>query len=120
MHQCPLLSTGQTYSELESMEEEIKSSLETGDLPDPEFHAAVLRRMVLHKARARLRELHGTLKARSLAFGDRRAEVPKAMGWREEVRCPVPRAMGTWRERGGGGGGKRVRVGRRGSQRGVW
>lgn len=99
--------TGQTHSELMDMEEQIRGSLESGDLPDPEFHSAVLRRMVLHKARARLRELHASLRARSLVHEDRRADVPKAMGWGEEVGCPGrhrDKRTGS-RENGVGGGG---------------
>jgi hypothetical protein len=83
--------TGQTFDELLSMEEEIKDNLESGDLADPEFHSAILRRMVLHKARARLRELHAALRARSLAQADQKTDVPKAMGWREEVRADSAR-----------------------------
>lgn len=67
------------------MEEDISADLEAGTAPDPEFYSAILRRMVLHKAKARLRELHSTLLARSHLQKPNATDIPKAMGWREEV-----------------------------------
>ena len=76
---------GKSYSEILRMEEDISADLEAGTAPDPEFYSAILRRMVLHKARARLREIHSALLARSKMGVVTDADVPKAMGWREEV-----------------------------------
>ena len=73
------------------IEEDIKADLEAETAPDPEFYSAILRRMVLHKAKARLRELHSILRGRSKSSQINEASVAKAMGWREEVTaCPFP------------------------------
>lgn len=77
--------TGQTYDELLHCEEDIRADLEAETAADPEFHSAVLRRLVLFKAKARLRELHAMLRSRSKSAQINKADVPKAMGWREEV-----------------------------------
>ena len=69
------------------MEEDITADLEAGSAPDPEFYSAILRRMILHKAKARLRELHSTLLSRSKLQKLNDTNVPKAMGWRDEVRA---------------------------------
>lgn len=82
------IATGKSYSEMLSMEDDIQADLDTGTAPDPEFYSAILRRMVLHKAKARLRELHAILQARSKSEAINEANVPKAMGWREEVTYP--------------------------------
>ncbi len=78
-------SAGKSYDEMLRIEEDIKADLEAGTAPDPEFYSAILRRMILHKAKARLRELHTILKARSKSREINEVNLPKAMGWREEV-----------------------------------
>ena len=74
------------------MEEGISQQLEAGDAADPEFLAAVLRRLQLAKARARLREVHAALLeahlARLRAAPDTSVDVAAAMGWDREVRLP--------------------------------
>ena len=67
------------------IEEDIKADLEAETAPDPEFFSAILRRMILHKAKARLRELHSILVSRGKSRQINETNVPKAMGWREEV-----------------------------------
>ena len=67
------------------IEEDIRADLEAETAPDPEFYSAILRRMILHKAKARLKELHGILRSRSKSQQMNEANVQKAMGWREEV-----------------------------------
>lgn len=64
----------------------MKSQLESGTAPDPEFYSAIIRRLPVHKAKAQLRDIHSSLKARSLASGEAKLDIPAAMGWREEVR----------------------------------
>ena len=76
------------------MEEDLQSQLDSGTAPDPEFHSAILRRMVLHKAKARLRDIHSSLLHRSIAAGERKLDVPTAMGWRDEVRPPYQKGTG--------------------------
>ena len=74
------------------MEEGISQQLEAGDAADPEFLAAVLWRLQLAKARARLREVHAGLLeahlARLRAAPDTSVDVAAAMGWDREVRLP--------------------------------
>lgn len=67
------------------MEADLKYQLETRTAPDPEFYSAILRRLVLHKAKARLREMHATLRAQSLAAAEAGLDVPASLGWRQEV-----------------------------------
>lgn len=71
------------------MEEDISADLEAGTAPDPEFYSAILRRMVLHKARARLREIHSEVFSQSKSRKLNELDVAKAMGWRDEVRDPL-------------------------------
>lgn len=69
------------------MEQDITSQLERGEAPDPEFLTAVLSRLELAKAKARLREIHGgRLQAHVSvleAAGDP-VDIATAMGWDRE------------------------------------
>ncbi len=70
------------------MEEGIQAQLDGGDAADPEFLAAVLKRLTLAKAKARLREIHEDLLRKHLdrivAAPDRAEDVAAAMGWADE------------------------------------
>jgi len=49
---------GKTHRELVELESGIQEQLDSGTAADPEYWQAVLKRLVLHKAKARLREIH--------------------------------------------------------------
>lgn len=77
------------------MEEGIQRELDNGTAADPEFMSAVLKRLVLHKAKARLKEIHQGLMAkhaeRIIATQDPSMDVRKAMGWQiDEVGLADP------------------------------
>ncbi len=67
------------------MEDGIQRELDNGTAADPEFMSAVLKRLTLHKAKARLKEIHQGLMAkhaeRIIATQDPSMDVRKAMGW---------------------------------------
>ena len=79
---------GKSHRELEEMEEGIQAQLDGGDAADPEFLAAVLKRLTLAKAKARLREIHEDLLRKHLdrivAAPDTAEDVAAAMGWADE------------------------------------
>ncbi len=84
------------------MEEGIQAQLDGGDAADPEFLAAVQKRLALAKAKARLREIHEALLRKHLdrivAAPDHAEDVAAAMGWADEdnVRllcCPFFRTL---------------------------
>lgn len=62
------------------MEGEIGSALETGQ-GDPEYWEAVLRRLQLHKAKAKLREVQAEMVRRHVAELEAGTNVRKEMGW---------------------------------------
>lgn len=78
---------GKSHGQLLQMEQDITSQLERGEAPDPEFLTAVLSRLELAKAKARLREIHGgRLQAHVSvleAAGDP-VDIATAMGWDRE------------------------------------
>lgn len=80
-------AAGKTHAELLALEAGITERLDAGEAGDPEYWAAVLRRLTLHKAKARLRELHARLLERHLQrvvlAGDG-VDVAQAMGWEAE------------------------------------
>jgi hypothetical protein len=82
------ICTGKSHRELLEMEAGIQEQLEAGDAADPEFLAAVLRRLQLAKAKARLREIQNRLLERHLArlraAPDTAVDVAAAMGWDRE------------------------------------
>ena len=49
---------GKAYRELVALEEGIQEQLDSGAAADPEYWQAVLKRLLLAKAKARLREIH--------------------------------------------------------------
>ena len=67
------------------MEEGIQQELDNGTAADPEFMSAVLKRLTLHKAKARLKDIHQGLMAkhaeRIIATQDPSMDIRKAMGW---------------------------------------
>ncbi|KAK9837652.1 hypothetical protein WJX74_002230 [Apatococcus lobatus] len=72
---------GKRHVELQELEASIESQLRTGNAGDPEYWGAVLKRLHVHKAKARLREIHATKlrqRVEQLMAGE---DVPKAMGW---------------------------------------
>ncbi|EIE19628.1 hypothetical protein COCSUDRAFT_67727 [Coccomyxa subellipsoidea C-169] len=83
-----MLLAGKSHMELSEMEEGIQAQLDGGDAADPEFLAAVLKRLALAKAKARLREIHEALLRKHLdrivAAPDHAEDVAAAMGWADE------------------------------------
>ena len=85
---------GKSHKELLELEEGIQRELEQGTAADPEFMAAVLKRLTPHKAKARLKEIHQGLLAkhaqRVIATQDPSMDIRKAMGWNiDEVRSTL-------------------------------
>ena len=76
---------GKSHKELVELEAGIEKELESGTAADPEFMSAVLKRLTLHKAKARLKEIHHGLLAkhaeRIIATQDPSMDIRKAMGW---------------------------------------
>eukprot|EP00884_Botryococcus_braunii_P020423 jgi/Botrbrau1/7064/Bobra.0165s0087.1 len=68
---------GKTVGQLCDMEEGIKIQLQTGAVADPEYWQAVLRRLALHKAKGRAREIH----LAAIRRAEDRVDVAAAMGW---------------------------------------
>ena len=82
---------GKSHKELVELEAGIEKELKSGTAADPEFMSAVLKRLTLHKAKARLKEIHHGLLAkhaeRIIATQDPNMDIRKAMGWHvDEVR----------------------------------
>ncbi len=80
-------AAGKTHAELAALEAGIMDQLDAGAAADPEYWAAVLRRLGLHKAKARLRHL-----GRVVLAGDG-VDVGAAMGWDAEREARAPAAM---------------------------
>ena len=72
-------------SDLIDLEASIQSSLEDGSNKDPEFSAAVLKRIGPHKARAELRDIHNMMLARQRVKGITTDGAVQRSGWRDEV-----------------------------------
>lgn len=69
------------------MEKDITAQLQRGEAPDPEFLAAVLSRLGLAKARARLREIHEEklqVHVAALEAAGDPTDIAAAMGWDRE------------------------------------
>ena len=96
MHPALRAAAGKTHAELLALEAGITERLDAGEAGDPEYWAAVLRRLTLHKAKARLRELHARLLERHLQrvvlAGDG-VDVAEAMGWEAERQACQPPAL---------------------------
>ncbi|CAK0785772.1 hypothetical protein CVIRNUC_008983 [Coccomyxa viridis] len=88
--------TGKSHKELVELEAGIEKELESGTAADPEFMSAVLKRLTLHKAKARLKEIHQGLLAkhaeRIIATQDPSMDIRKAMGWHVDEAEPVAAA----------------------------
>ena len=80
------------------MEKELKKELESGGAQDPEFNAAVLKRLAPHKARAELRDIHSMLLSRQRTQGTGKAPGLQRSGWRDEVRLILPFSLPPDRE----------------------
>ena len=65
------------------MESQIERQLSAGQ-GDPDYWEAVLSRLQIHAAKARLRELQAELLAKRLSQELANIDVAKAMGWKEE------------------------------------
>lgn len=77
---------GKTRQELVELEASINEQLQSGAVPDPEYWTAVLSRLSIWQARARLRELHADILARQLAAAEAGVDVRAEMGWDREDR----------------------------------
>ncbi|KAI8474931.1 MAG: cactus-binding C-terminus of cactin protein-domain-containing protein [Monoraphidium minutum] len=75
-----VLLAGQTHAELRRMEGDINGSLAAGE-GDPDYWEAVLERLQIHAARARLREIHADLLRRRIASATAKIDVAEVMGW---------------------------------------
>ena len=64
--------------------------MQSGEAADPEFSTAILKRLHIHKAKAKLREIHSDLLQQHLdrtqLIGDD-VNVAKEMGWGDEEVC---------------------------------
>lgn len=61
-----VMLAGKSHAELASLEKDIEEQLDSGEAADPDYWAAVLRRLTIYKSRAILREFHATLMQRHL------------------------------------------------------
>jgi len=73
------LMADKSHGELLELDEGITAQLESGECADPEYWDAVRRRLKVHLARARLRDIHHTLQEKHRQR--REAGIPKMMGW---------------------------------------
>ncbi|WIA29550.1 hypothetical protein OEZ86_012045 [Tetradesmus obliquus] len=78
------LLSGQTYSQLMSMEKDIQRQLAAGE-GDPEYWEAVLPRLKIHAAKARLREVKAQMLEQQLAAQEEKLDVAAAMGWLDDA-----------------------------------
>ncbi len=89
---------GKTYAQLQQTQDSIEEQLQSGEAADPEFSAAILKRLWIHKAKARLREIHRDLMQQNLdrtqLVPDDGADVPREMGWDDDKQvCIQPTAL---------------------------
>eukprot|EP00879_Flechtneria_rotunda_P021926 GHRR01023122.1.p1 GENE.GHRR01023122.1~~GHRR01023122.1.p1 ORF type:complete len:128 (+),score=40.13 GHRR01023122.1:136-519(+) len=75
---------GQAYGQLVSMECDINRQLAAGQ-GDPEYWEAVLPRLGIHAAKARLRDIKAQLLEERLAAEEEKLDVAAAMGWLDEA-----------------------------------
>ena len=78
------LLAGQPHGELRRMEADIGASLAAGE-GDPDYWEAVLERLQVHAARARLREVRGEVLRRRAEKAEARLDVAEVMGWAAEA-----------------------------------
>ena len=80
-------SAGKTHAQLQQTQNSLEAQLQSGEAADPEFSAAILKRLRLHKAKAKLREIHSDLLQRHM---DRThhikesVDVAQEMGWDDQ------------------------------------
>jgi hypothetical protein len=79
---------GKTYEQLRDLERGITDQLDSAEAGDPEYWAAVLRRLGLYKSRALLREVHAEALRTHLAAQMATVDVAAAMGWAGEDAVP--------------------------------
>lgn len=81
------MHTGKTHAQLQQTQTSIEDQLQSGEAADPEFSAAILKRLRIHKAKAKLREIHSDLLQQHLDRTQHVAEdvdVAQEMGWDDE------------------------------------
>lgn len=84
---CLCVCVGKTHAQLQHTQASIEEQLQSGEAADPEFSAAILKRLRIHKAKAKLREIHSDLLQQHLDRTQHVAEdlnVAQEMGWEEE------------------------------------
>eukprot|EP00775_Hariotina_reticulata_P011120 gene11120-11274_t len=77
------LLAGQTFGQLMQMEKDIQRQLAAGE-GDPEYWEAVLPRLKIYAAKARLRQIKAQLLEEQLAAQEEKLDVAAAMGWVDE------------------------------------
>ena len=79
---------GKTHAQLQQTQDSLEEQLQSGEAADPEFSAAILKRLRIHKAKAKLREIHRDLMQQNLdrtqLVPDDGADVPREMGWDDD------------------------------------
>ncbi|KAF6257507.1 cactus-binding C-terminus of cactin protein-domain-containing protein [Scenedesmus sp. NREL 46B-D3] len=78
------LLSGQTHNQLMSMEKDIQRQLAAGE-GDPEYWEAVLPRLKIHAAKARLREIKAQTLEQQLAAQEEKLDVAAALGWLDDA-----------------------------------
>ncbi|DBA94110.1 hypothetical protein WJX77_004695 [Trebouxia sp. C0004] len=83
-----MMLAGKTYAQLQQTQDSIEEQLQSGEAADPEFSAAILKRLRIHKAKAKLREIHRDLMQQNLdrtqLVPDEGEDVPREMGWDDD------------------------------------
>lgn len=74
-----LMFSGKTAGQLEDLEAGIRQQLDLGEVADPEYWEAVLRRLDIAKARALLREFHADLMERHLSKLRAGVDMPRSL-----------------------------------------
>lgn len=78
------MNAGQSYKQLSLMESDIQRKLAQGE-GDPEYWEAVLPRLKIYAAKARLRELKAEMLEARLREQEEKLDVAAAMGWHDEA-----------------------------------
>jgi hypothetical protein len=91
---------GQSVVELESLQEQMEAKMRSGTAQVVEYWEAVLKRLHIYKAKARLREIHADLLRQHLQY-QRDSDEDEDRILKEEVSTPehdVEKAAGDWEE----------------------
>lgn len=94
---------GQSVAELESLQEQMEAKMRSGTAQVVEYWEAVLKRLHIYKAKARLREIHADLLRQHLQY-QRDSDEDEDRILKEEVHTPehdVEKAAGDWEEENG-------------------